>query len=184
MRSIVPSGQASVRSPISALANRTRSSGAIPAMCRSEPAPIQTSSCRSRLLSISTRVTFGAGNGATAPGSNPVAATTSSGLAARPCGSREPVRVHALVARNEREHRAPVADEDERLDDLGALAAAGARGGAGGRRAGLDLLQARVHGRLAQGGGEALDRLRPGLHGITVVNATDLRPSPLCCLNG
>ena len=44
-------------------------------MCRAVPAPIQTVSCVSSSCASSTCVTAGAGNGATPPGSKPVAAT-------------------------------------------------------------------------------------------------------------
>src|SRR5581483_7624836 len=73
----------SVRSASSAPLNRTTSDGASPAMCRSEPAPTQTiGACRSD-RSMITRATFGTGNGATAPGSKPVAERTSSSPAER-----------------------------------------------------------------------------------------------------
>ena len=142
----------------------------MPAMCRGEPAPIQTSSCWRKLRSIRTRDTFGTGNGATAPGSKPVAATTSSGFAtrayARPGGGGDLLRVRAPVARDEREHRQLVADEHERLHDLRALAAdrLGRRGR--GRRALRELLHAGVDGVRAQHGRDPLDRLRPRIHAV------------------
>src|SRR3954471_1141300 len=52
-------------------------------MWRSEPAPIQTRSWPRSSPAISTCATPGAGKGATPPGSNPVAARTSSGRATR-----------------------------------------------------------------------------------------------------
>ena len=52
-------------------------------MCRGEPAPAQTVSRSRSSFSSRTRVTADAGNGATAPGSKPVAANTSAGRATR-----------------------------------------------------------------------------------------------------
>ena len=81
----------------------------------------------SRLRSISARVIARCGNGATPPGSKPVACTTS--FAVRnpdlPCSEHRSDRllVGPPVARDEREHVGAVADEHERLDDLAQLAA-------------------------------------------------------------
>src|SRR5918996_1284570 len=61
--------------------SRTRSAGARPALWRSEPAPIQTSSWARRLLSIRTVSMRGSGNGATPPAGKPVASATASGAA-------------------------------------------------------------------------------------------------------
>ena len=67
------------------------------------------------------------GNGATPPGSNPVACTTSSGLATRTSAAPSGGRTASSSARrspgHERQHVGAVADEDERLDDLRQLAA-------------------------------------------------------------
>ena len=88
------------------------------------------------------------GNGATAPGSKPVASTTSFAFATRT--SRAPTAaatlrcVGAAVAGDQREHVLAVADEDERLDDLLEPAADGARGVLGGRRPLGELLDRRV----------------------------------------
>ena len=65
-------------------------------MCRSEPAPIQTRSWPSSSPAISTCATPGAGNGATPPGSKPVAARTSSGRATR--ARRAPAAAATLVS--------------------------------------------------------------------------------------
>ena len=105
-----------------------------------EPAPTHTISCESSSRSSRTRVTSSApGTVRPHPARSPVAATTSSGHAiarvAAPRRRPRSSRVGAPVARHEREHRAPVADEDERLDDLRRLAADRVRGRGGGRRA-------------------------------------------------
>ena len=78
------------------------------------------------------------GNGATAPGSKPVACTHLVGPGdpheLRRDGRADRRLVGAPVARDEREHEGAVADEDERLDDLRQLAADRLRGVACGRR--------------------------------------------------
>ena len=82
---------------------------------------------RRTLRSISVCETARCGNGATPPGSKPVARTTSSGVATRtsaaPSARRDRALVGAAVAGDEREDVRAVADEHERLDDLGELAA-------------------------------------------------------------
>ena len=69
--------------------------------------------------------------------------------------------VGAPVARDHRDHRPAVADEDERLDDLAELAADRARRRLRGRRPVRELLDARFDAGVAQVRGDALDRLRP-----------------------
>ena len=86
------------------------------------------SRARAAPRSISVWVTARCGNGATPPGSKPVACTTSSAVARRGRRVRRPPRAIAAssaraVAGDEREHVGAVADEHERLDDLGELAA-------------------------------------------------------------
>ena len=111
-----------------ARARRCSSAGGSAAMWRrragADPDDLVAEEAR---LSISARVTARCGNGATPPGSKPVACTTSSGRAIRDLGRRDGGRdrglVRAAVAGNEREHEGAVADEDERLHDLGELAA-------------------------------------------------------------
>ena len=60
---------------------RTSSGGASETRCDSEPAPAQTVRCRSIVRSTRMTETRSSGNGATAPGRKPVAASTSSGSA-------------------------------------------------------------------------------------------------------
>ena len=117
-------------------------------MCRSEPAPIQTRSWPRSSPAISTCATPGAGNGATPPGSKPVAATD----LVRPRDSCVPGSggrgdlglVGPAVAGDEHERRAAVADEDEGLDDLRARGSDCLGGGARGRRSLRELLDPRV----------------------------------------
>src|SRR4051794_39658179 len=52
-------------------------------MCAGEPAPIQTTGCWRNVRSITVRATARCGNGATAPGANPVAFSTSGARATR-----------------------------------------------------------------------------------------------------
>src|SRR6478609_1684064 len=124
-----------------------RSSGEIPAIWRSEPAPIQTRSWTRSSPAISTCETPDAGKGATPPGSKPVAARTSSGRATRA------YRV-----------RAAVADEDEGLDDLRTRGADGLGRGAGGRRSLWELLDPRVDAGPLDHLCDPRHRLRPALH--------------------
>ncbi len=90
-------------------------------MCTGEPPPTQTWGSASSERSTSTVRTAVSGNGATEPGSNPVAATTSAGVGdPRPPGrdgARHLARIPAAVAGDEREHGTALGDEDERLDD-------------------------------------------------------------------
>ena len=79
-----------------------------------------------------------------------------------PAARRDLLGVGAPVAGHEREHRAAVADEDERLDDLRELAAGRLRRVLRGRRALRELLDARLGAELAQERGDALDGLGPG----------------------
>src|SRR3954447_15153814 len=72
-----------VRSKDVAPESRWSSGGPIAAMCDGLPAPIQTSSKRKKLRSIRVLVTARRGNGATPPGSKPVACSTSWGRAMR-----------------------------------------------------------------------------------------------------
>src|SRR5579884_2656369 len=91
--------------------------------------------------------------------------------------------VGALVARHENEHRPPVADEDERLDDLRGRAADGTRGCGSRRRPVSELLEPCVDSALAQDGGDTLDGLGPVVHrrernhggGCLVVTVGDVR---------
>ena len=74
--------------------------------------------------------------------------------------------VAAAVARNEDDHVAVIADEDERLHDLSELAANCCRGVLGRRSAVRELLDSGLGPRLAEVGRHAFDGLRPGLdHG-------------------
>ena len=77
-------------------------------------------------------------------------------------------RVGAPVARDEREHRAAVADEDERLDDLAELAADGAAAAscAVGVPSGNSSMRASAPA-VAQERGDALDGFRPGAASAT-----------------
>ena len=114
-----------------------------------------------------TVATAGAGTARRAPGSKPVARSTSSAPAIRANGAAgrggDLLGVGAPVARDEHEHRAPVAVEDERLDDLAELAADGAGGVASAvGRAARELLDAGLGAGLAQERGDALHGLRPG----------------------
>ena len=148
--------------------SRSSSAGAIDAMWRSDPAPIQSTSWAKNDRSIRLCVTARRGNGATAPGSKPVAWTTSSG----PGDPHEPGRdrradlglVGAPVAGNEREHEGAVAHEDERLDDLGEIAAHRAGRIARRRCAVRELLDPSLDRSSAQEGRDALDGVGPG-HG-------------------
>ena len=112
------------------------------------------------------------GNGATPPGSKPVACTTSSAFATRTSRDTECLGDRTLVgspvAGDECEHVGAVADEHERLDDLRQLAADGFRRGARRRRPVGELLDAGVDGRRTQHLRDALDRLRPGRHPETI----------------
>ena len=108
------------------------------------------------------------GNGATAPGSKPVASSTSSrrgdaGLVrSRPPRRSSPRRRGGRPGRARR--RSAVADEDERLDDLAELAADRLRRVLGGRRP-SGTPRAAPRARCAQEGGDALDRLGPHVSG-------------------
>jgi hypothetical protein len=88
-------------------------------------------------------------------------------------------RVRAPVAGNEREHRAAVADEDDRLDDLRCLAPDCACGRARGRRAARELLQPHIGAALADDRRDALDGLRPGAHAPERTAATETESRPL-----
>src|SRR6478752_6495197 len=134
-----------------------RSSGEIPAIWRSEPAPIQTRSWTRSSPAISTCETPDAGKGATPPGSKPVAARTSG-------GRRDLVLVRPPVAGDERQRRAAVADEDEGLDDLRTRGADGLGRGAGGRRSLWELLDPRVDTGPLDHLCDPRHRLRPALH--------------------
>ena len=127
-----------------ARASRIKSPGAISAMWLGEPAPIHTRLCASSPRSTNTRSTFGSGNGATAPATNPVARSTSSGLAIR-----------AFFA--------PAAVEDEGLDDLPELAADGLSRFDRRRGSGRELLDPRLGSHLAEESRHPLD-LRGPLH--------------------
>ena len=135
-------------------------------MCCVEPAPTQTISwsgaARAR---AAPGVTFGAGNGATAPGleagrCDDLVRARDAGVA-RTGGRRDLRRVGAPVAGDEREHRPSVADEDDRLDDLRGLAADRARSRLRRRRAARELLEPHVGAALAHDGRDALHRLGP-----------------------
>ena len=65
-----------------------------------------------------------------------------------------------------------------------ALAAGRTRGRSRGRGLVGELLHASVNGSRPEHGGDALDRLGPLLHGVTVVNEPISRTSPLCCPHG
>ena len=108
----------------------------------------------------------GAGTGATAPGANPVASSTSCAFATR---AELASTARATLAGSPR--RSPgtsattgslVADEDERLHDLAELAADGVGRILRGRRAVGELVDARLDSRFAEEGGHPLDGLRPG----------------------
>ena len=101
------------------------------ARCRpraaASPLPPRRRSCRRSSRSISTRTVSGTGNGATPPGSNPVAASDLA-RASRRARSPRPSRRRASPRRRggrpaRARSRPAVADEDERLDDLRRLAA-------------------------------------------------------------
>ena len=104
------------------------------------------------------------------PGSNPVAATTSSGLRhARLPGvdeSRDLSRVGLAVSGDEDDDGRAVADEDERLDDLPERAADGVGGCGGRRRLRLELLETRLGARLAEERRHSFDRVGPGRHSV------------------
>src|SRR5205085_2661693 len=70
-------------------------------------------------------------------------------------------RVGTAVAGGEDDDVAAAAVEDDRLDDLGELAAGGARSVSGGRRPDRELLEPRLGARLAEEGGDALHGLGP-----------------------
>src|SRR5207247_7126912 len=76
--------------------SRTSSVGDREAIWRSDPAPIQTTRWLRSVGSMNRRSTRGSGNGATAPGSKPVASVTSSGPAIR--ASRQPAARAILSA--------------------------------------------------------------------------------------
>ena len=112
-----------------------------------------------------TAIPSGRGNGATAPGAKPVAATTSSGLATRavprPDRPGDLLAVGPAVARDQRDDGAAVADEDQGLDDLGRVDAGRLRGCLGSGRALRELLQPSLRLRGREEVRDALDGLRP-----------------------
>ena len=160
--------------------SRTSSAGWSPAMCRSEPAPTQTRLRPNRVRSIRTCWTAcGSGNGATPPGSKPVASSTSSGARhlrlACPDGRGDLARVRPPVARDEHDDGQPVGEEDERLDDLGGLAAHRLRGVLGRRRAFGELLDGGLGPGFTEERGDALHRLGPLRHARSVAAGDSVR---------
>ena len=112
-----------------------------------------------------TRATFGAGNGATAPGSNPVAAIDLLRLRRRarspPGGGGEPLASTRLSPGTSASTGRPSQTKTRDFTISLRLQPTALRRVAGGRRPVRELLHAGVDGRLAQDGGDALDRLRP-----------------------
>src|SRR5438477_541491 len=88
-----------MRSAGAAFVSRTSSGVGRAAMCRGEPAPIQTKSWASRVRSMKTRSPRGTGKGATAPGSKPVSSRTSPGRATRAPAARAARAILAVSAR-------------------------------------------------------------------------------------
>src|SRR4029450_11154869 len=147
-----------------------------------------------------TRLILRRGNGATAPGANPVASRTRSGPATfarrhpaaratlrgsargRPGTLRAPppLRTRLLacvgptVARNQHEERPAFAFEYQGLDDLAQLGAHGCRRVFCGRGSRIELLDPRLHAAVTEKGGHALDRLRPvALHDESVTTSDE-----------
>ena len=135
-------------------------------MCAVEPAPTQTTGCERSVRSTRIGRSAGSGNGATAPGAKPVAATTSGGRRHARIGSTgggaDLRRVGPPVAGDERDHGPAVAHEHERLHDLLERAADRVGRRLRGRRARVELLEPRLRARRAQVGGDTLDGLGPG----------------------
>ena len=138
-------------------------------MWRVEPAPTQTRRCRSSVALEQDARRLRSGNGATAPGSNPVAAKTSSGRATRapraPDGGGDLRLVGPPVARDEREH-----GPRRRRRRRATSRSRPARSRSPPRpRAAVGVPSANSSSRAstrrgAQDGRDALDRLGPGLH--------------------
>ena len=117
---------------------------------------------------MKTRCTPGSGNGATAPGSKPVASRTRAGAA---------TRARPQVARHHDDDRPAVAVDDERLHDLGERAAGGRRRVLSGRRAQLELLPARLRPHGTQVPRDALDCLGPHGRYSSEMNRASSKPS-------
>src|SRR5436190_1708773 len=119
-------------------------------MCRGEPAPIHTRSCWRSVRSISTRATLRRGNGATAPGSKPVACSTSSASATRtlraPAGNSWSV-ASAAAARSSRATRSTGSGHMVSGSDVLLVGLEGPRHGDAALDLGTELGQAELHRR-------------------------------------
>ena len=137
-------------------------------MWRSEPAPAQTTGCRTSVRSTRTTGTRSSGNGRYAarlePGRLDHFRRFRDGRATRTCEPRDLRAVGAPVARDEHDHGRSVADEDEGLHDLPERAADGVRRCFGRGRLRAELLDPRLGARRAEKRRDALDRLRPPGH--------------------
>ena len=165
-------------------AQRARSGTARPCAARSPRRPRARLVRRAAFARRRRASTCSSGNGATAPGvearrlARPRRRRRSARLARR---RRAAIfaRVGAAVARDQREHLAAVAVEDERLDDLAELAADGVRGVRRGRRSLRELLDARLAPPRA-GTRRPARRLGPGArrHGQRTARAQLSSPAP------
>ena len=135
----------------SRIMSRRRDHGHVARRAGSDPDPLVSEQAPVDEDTVDVRA---AGTAQLRPATNPVARSTSSGLAMRAFSAagrgRDLRRVRAPVSRDEHDDPASVAVEDERLDDLGELAADSTSRVDRGRRALRELLDPRLDAHLAQ----------------------------------